>query len=412
MNPVSKYQFAAFRIVFGLYLCVHFSGLIPYGTELFSDKGVVADSTLNFTHGILPNPLERWDSPGSVTTFLSLLLLISAAYTLGIFRQGCALLLWFGWACLYNRNNLIGNPSIPYVGLLLLFSAIIPPGEPALLRQAKTKADWRMPASLFVTAWMLMAAGYSFSGIVKLSSPSWVDGTALIHVASNPLARPGCVREIFLGLPTWVLRCATWGSLVMEIAFLPLCLHPKTRPLAWLSMVAMHFGILSIVDFADLTFGMLMIHLFTFDPSWLPPRVRTAGIGVVLFDGVCGLCDRTVQFLLDQDTMGSFKFAPLQGETAAAVLARHPGIERDLQTIIVVRSFGTPEESVAIRSQAVLEMLDDLGGFWRVVSGSRVVPQAIRDVVYRWVARNRYKWFGRYDACRLPEPSVRSRFLP
>lgn len=412
VSHISKYQFFAFRVIFGLYLCVHFAGLLPYGPELFSNEGTIPDSRLNFTHGILPNPLEHWDSPQTVTVFLGILLILSMAYSVGLFRRICAFLLWFGWASLFNRNNLISNPSIPYVGLLLLFSVIVPPGEAGSIGRRTSGPDWVFPRSLFATAWFLMAIGYTFSGIIKLYSPSWVDGTALIHVVNNPLARPGTFRNIFLSLPEWALKFITWSSVSLEILFLPLCIHRITRLAAWLSMLMMHLGIMLIVDFADLTLGMVMIHLFTFDPSWLPGRPREEPPLGVLYDGVCGLCDRFIQFLIDQDREGILRFAPLQGETAAVVLNRHPEVDRSFQTVMVVRDFGNSSESVSVRSSAVFDILKELGGFWRVVSWLRVLPRFIRDAGYGWVAENRYRWFGQYDKCRLPSPTVRQRFLP
>lgn len=265
---ISGQQFAVFRIVFGIYLTVHFAHLAAYAPELFGSTGMLPDATLNFTHGILPNPLEHWGSASFVTGFLLALAVLSVAYTLGFWRQLCALLLWYGWACLFNRNNLISNPSIPYVGVLLLLTAIIPAGEPwSMDRRNRT---WEFPASAYGVAWILMAAGYSFSGWAKLSSPSWIDGTALWHVAQNPLARPGLVRDLLLHLPDVCLQCLTWGCLAAELLFLPLSIHRVTRATAWTALVLMHAGILLVMDFADLSIGMLMIHLFTFDRTWIP----------------------------------------------------------------------------------------------------------------------------------------------
>jgi hypothetical protein len=130
VKPISAWQFACFRIVFGVYLAIHFATLLPHGAELFSDQGVLADAALNLTHGLFPDPLDVWGTPRFVTVFLLVLLGLAVAFALGLARRSVALLLWFGWAALFNRNNLIANPSIPYVGLLLLLTALVPPGEP------------------------------------------------------------------------------------------------------------------------------------------------------------------------------------------------------------------------------------------------------------------------------------------
>src|SRR4029077_11744770 len=121
---------------------------------------------------------------------------------------------WFGWACLFNRNNLINNPSIPYIGLLLLLSIIVPRGE--AFDPNRASKSWQFPALVYWTAWILMAAGYSFSGWAKLHSPSWIDGSALFHVLNNPLARCGFARDLLLALPSWSLRPLTWATLSAE----------------------------------------------------------------------------------------------------------------------------------------------------------------------------------------------------
>lgn len=259
-------QFAAFRILLGTYLTVHFLQVVPCAAELFSAQGMLPDAKLNFTHGILSNPLEHWGTPAFATGFVMALALLSVAYGAGLWRRTCAVLLWFGWACLFNRNNLISNPSIPYIGLLLQLTALVPAGEPWSL--GRRDPAWKFPSSAYWVAWILMATGYTFSGWAKCSSPSWLDGTAMWHVLQNPLARPGLARDLMLQLPEGVLHLLTWGCLAAELLFVPLSFHRFTRIIAWSSMALMHLGILLVVDFADLSVGMLMIHAFTFDPSW------------------------------------------------------------------------------------------------------------------------------------------------
>ena len=140
-------------------------------------------------------------------------------------------------------------------------------------------------------------------------------------------------------------------------------------------------------------------------------RASEAGRQLVLYDGLCGFCDRTVQFLVARDRSGVLSFAPLQGETASAVLARHR-LGADLSTMIFVRDEGLPREAVLLRSDGVLGAIASTGGPWRVLARlARLVPRSLRDAVYRWIAAHRYRWFGRLDACRVPAPEVRARFL-
>lgn len=264
--------FGALRILLGAYLLVHFLYLVPHAEALFSNVGMVADASLNLSYGYFPNPLNALDAPWMVQGFLLGLAGGSLAVLLGRRPGWLLVLLWFGWACLLNRNVFIRNPSMPYVGWMLLMLTLVPRGE-AFVPGRPVQAGWRMPRRLLVALWALLAVGYTLSGLDKSASPSWQDGTALAHVLSNPLSRDHGLVRLLLSQPE-VLRGMTWGALALEIGFLPLALHPRTRPLVWAAMVTMQVGILLLVDFADLTLGMLVAHAFTLDPAWLPAPLR------------------------------------------------------------------------------------------------------------------------------------------
>lgn len=133
----------------------------------------------------------------------------------------------------------------------------------------------------------------------------------------------------------------------------------------------------------------------------------------VLYDGVCGLCDRWVGWLLKRDRRRALLFAPLQGLTAAQVRARHPELPAADDTLLVVEAPGTPAERVRTLSDGALATLARLNGFWGVAAALlRLVPPPLRDPVYRAVARRRHRWFGRLAACRVPAAEERARFLP
>jgi predicted DCC family thiol-disulfide oxidoreductase YuxK len=133
---------------------------------------------------------------------------------------------------------------------------------------------------------------------------------------------------------------------------------------------------------------------------------------LVLYDGVCGLCDGLVQFLLARDPQGRFCFAPLQGPTAGALLARLGKASADLDTVYVIEAPATPEERVLSRARAVLTLVVELGGLYRLLAPLRWLPRGLLDWGYDRVARLRYRLFGRLEACRLPSPAERGRFLP
>ena len=130
---------------------------------------------------------------------------------------------------------------------------------------------------------------------------------------------------------------------------------------------------------------------------------------VLLYDGVCGLCNRLVQFVLKRDARGLFRFASLQSDFAAGILQQHGLDPNDLDTVYLVEA---PGERPASRSDAVISVLRGLGGFWRVTAVLlRALPKGLRDWGYNVIARNRYRIFGKHDSCLLPEQKYRDRFL-
>lgn len=132
---------------------------------------------------------------------------------------------------------------------------------------------------------------------------------------------------------------------------------------------------------------------------------------VVLYDGLCGFCDVSVQWILRHDAKGQFRFAALGGETATAIHARHPEIPRDLDSILLVED-DDGAERVTWHSRAVFGIARRLGGAWRVLAWFGVLPAFLTDLGYRAFARIRYRVWGRRDSCRIPRPEERSRFLP
>lgn len=133
---------------------------------------------------------------------------------------------------------------------------------------------------------------------------------------------------------------------------------------------------------------------------------------IIFYDGVCGLCNRLVQFLLRHDKHGRLRFASLQSDFAERLLLRHGFDPKDLDTLHVVENYAQPDERVLQRSDAILRAGRELGGVWSGLAAvAKIVPRPLRDLVYGFVARNRYSVFGKYDSCMLPDPDQRSRFL-
>jgi predicted DCC family thiol-disulfide oxidoreductase YuxK len=139
--------------------------------------------------------------------------------------------------------------------------------------------------------------------------------------------------------------------------------------------------------------------------------MSTAG-PILFYDGVCGLCNTLVQFLLKHEKHGRLRFASLQSDFAEKVLRRHGFDPKDLDTLHVVENYEQPNERLLQRSDAVLRAGRELGGHWSVLAAiAKIVPRSVRDIAYRFVAQNRYRVFGKYETCMLPDPDQRSRFL-
>ena len=133
---------------------------------------------------------------------------------------------------------------------------------------------------------------------------------------------------------------------------------------------------------------------------------------ILLYDGVCGFCNRFVQFTLRHDRHATFRFAWLQSALAASILARHNASPTNLDTVYVVVNHDLPDEYLLSRSAAVLFVLKQLPGFWRpTASLLQLLPKSLRDAAYATVARHRYRIFGRSETCVLPNDQNRPRFL-
>ncbi len=143
-------------------------------------------------------------------------------------------------------------------------------------------------------------------------------------------------------------------------------------------------------------------------PDDVEPRIP-----LILFDGVCNLCNATVRWVIEKDPEGQFHFASLQSEAGQAAVARaagtHPvGLDEaaDLRSVVLI-----DESGVHLRSDAALRVARRLGLPWSLFAIASVIPRTIRDAIYEWVARNRYRWFGKQLTCPVPSAELRTRFI-
>jgi len=132
----------------------------------------------------------------------------------------------------------------------------------------------------------------------------------------------------------------------------------------------------------------------------------SASTPLILFDGLCNLCNSSVQFVLRHDKKKVFHFASLQGANGKEYLKKHKLPETQLNSFILVEG-----DVLYTRSTAALRVCKKLGGGWPLLYAAIWIPPFIRDGIYNWIAQNRYRWFGKRAACWVPTPELKSRFL-
>ena len=369
--------------------------LLPYASELFSSQGTLQDISVLPSYEFFPNPLFYFNSSQDAVIFIAVLIVLSIGLIFQVSYRFAALLLWFGWASLLSRNPFIANPSIPYIGYLLLIIAAAPPTRVEIAQLLRN------------SLWVLLAVGYTISGLDKLGSPSWVDGSALRELLANPLSRDTVLTHLMRGTPDIILTVLTWSALALEILFAPLVFFKRFSAYVWGAMIIMHLGILTVVSFADLTAGMIIVHLYVFNPEWL--RVARQGYDhartTVFFDGECGMCNSFVQWVLRHDSRHEILFAPLQGDYAKKVLPL--ALTTDLSTIVVRDRFGV----TSLRSNSIMAICREIDSLWGIFLFLGIIPRFLRDFGYKIVAKNRHKLFPKREACRLITPEERVRFL-
>ncbi|MGC4095627.1 MAG: thiol-disulfide oxidoreductase DCC family protein [Nitrospira sp.] len=127
---------------------------------------------------------------------------------------------------------------------------------------------------------------------------------------------------------------------------------------------------------------------------------------IVLFDGVCHLCAWAVQFISARDPAGHFQYASLQSETGQKLLKRYGLPTQSMDSFVLVE-----EGKAYTESGAALRVARRLSGLWPIFYAGIILPSVLRDPVYRFIARHRYRWFGKSDSCMMPSPELRARFL-
>ena len=403
-------QLSIVRAALGAYVAFYLLRLVPHAPELFSREGVLPDSGASPLIGLFPNVLGALDSPAAVRLWLGAGSACALALAVGFRTRVFALLTWFVWACLHGRNPLLADAGVGWIGWLLLFVAALPQrpyGALSARGRVDPAGDWTFPRELFGTLWIVAAAGYLVSGLEKLTSPSWRNGTALLELLDGPLSYANGLAGALEGLPAWLLMGASWGLMAFELAFAPLSLSARWRPRVWLVGLFLHAVAFGVIASPDAHVARLLLHALLFHPTWLPDPVR-AGQELVFYDGQCGLCHGAVRWLIAEDTDGRrLRFAPIHGEAFRAAIPTE--LQADLPDSILVV---TAEGELLDRSRAVQHLCRRLGGGWRILAwASEVLPLALRDRLYDGLAKVRHRLFHVPDSpCPLLTPELIRRF--
>ncbi len=143
-----------------------------------------------------------------------------------------------------------------------------------------------------------------------------------------------------------------------------------------------------------------MLHL----PTYL--EMNNSEPTILLFDGVCNLCNRFVQFTIRRDPKGKFKFAPLQSEIGQSLLEKCKLPKDEFRSFVLVQG-----ERYFLRSTAALKVLRELGGVWKLFYIFIIIPKPLRDFLYGIISKSRYRVFGKRDSCMIPTPDISQRFL-
>lgn len=249
-------MFIAFRVLFGAYLVWFLLTLHPHLEALF------------LASGMYPNPpslpfMRIWDPQSGMRilqVFNISLIVASFGIATGFLRRVAALWVWFGLTSYATYNVFLSAPQTGYVGWLLLMLACIPSGEGGgFHRRAEY---WSIPRWTVTLTWILVALTYTASGIDKLRSPEWQDGSALSLIYASPLARENLLVRFLESAPALVLGLTTFLSLCAEALNGLLLPFRLGRLVAWASMTALHLGCLATLSITSVSLGMLCMQLF------------------------------------------------------------------------------------------------------------------------------------------------------
>jgi predicted DCC family thiol-disulfide oxidoreductase YuxK len=274
---------------------------------------------------------------------------------------------------------------------------------------------------------IVLCAAYSFTGthrVVNGGLAIFQGDSIIIWMASRSLQYN--VRGFELGL---LALSYPWLSAPLKVGYFVTTIFEVLSPIALINASFRKLWLFVILPFHFFTLltmniffweNMLLLALFVGGIGYVlhPPQLSSqgslaqaenrnaAGTSVILFDGVCNLCNRWVRFVIEHDPNTRFSFASLQSDFGQRVLRSYHAPAFGVRSLVLLE-----DGRCYVRSGAVLRIARHLSGPWRLLGAFTWVPRPMRDAVYDWIARNRYGWFGRTDYCPVPSPELAERFL-
>ena len=376
----SPYQFAVVRIIFGVYLTIFFARILPYAKELFSNEGMLsATDRAMFLDGFLASYLYQLATPPAVTALCIFLVCGALLFTAGVHRRWQALFLWLGWCILANLNPFSIDPSLPFIGLLLLVFAVVPAGEPLSYTKTHSSKQWYMPAVLYWGLWLVWGLSFSVSGFEKYQSPLWREGTAVYYFYTGVLSIDTIVSQTLNVLPLFIGVSITWLILYSQLLALPAVATSVTRKLFWFCTFGLFFFSAFVLDLLPVVLGMLVFYLFLFDSTWFARNYTHA---VVYIDSGCNQCSWFGGFLQTESFEKPLTVTSFLDPTLETYLTQ--------QEITAMREMVYVEDGGVYRgADAIIQSVSSLGGVWRLIIVLRIVPEKFRSSLYQLLSNHR-----------------------
>jgi len=403
-------QFSVLRILIGATLAIHFARSIPFIEQALHGVAPSFDDMdgLAWADRFRNGTLDGEHVLGTIPLLFGTVIAILFALGLRVRVAAAALIALLIWESSVHPS--ISNPSVGTLGLLVLycaFQAPAPIGSWAARGRPDPAGGWREVR----WCWNLLWIGYWIGGASQvwalLWSFDWPWGTTLRYVFQSPFSRSNALNSWLVELPDLFWQVVTALVILLWCGALVAALSRRTRAYAWLALLGLNLFMFLGIDLTERSIASLLFLLAMFDPTWLAPK-STSRPTWVFYDGDCGLCHRLVRLILAEDQSGNaFRFAPLRSQAFESRVSESERANLP-DSVAVLDASGT----LSVRSAAVLQILDGLGGLWRMGALClRVVPRPLADFGYDQVAHVRKKLFAQPKvACPLIPPGLASRF--